>query len=429
MRIRLLNPRKPDFLPAREPGEFREGRARGTRTPRGPSPLAVWLGKVWKQLAIYTNWPALAAILVLTGIGLVSIAADRRADVSKQAAFLGVSLVAMAMFQAVNYQLLGRLAWGFYGLSLALIGYTIIGVKLGLPGVRATKGAANWIYFGTFSFQPAELMKLAFIMVLARYLRFRSNYRSVKGLLAPFGIAAVPLLFIMKQPDLGTALVFIPVLFVMLFAAGAKLRHLLPIVAAAVMLVPLAWMCGTDVPVFRHLPPVIKGYQRERVIAMFSRDARTLRGTGFQQEHAMTAIGSGGFTGKGFGNIPVGQMVPEAHNDMIFALVGEQWGLFGSAAVLIAYIVLFASGIEIAANNRDPFGRLVAIGIIAMFAGQAFINIMVSLRLMPVTGITLPFVSYGGTSLLASYMAAGLLLNIGQNRPLVMARDSFRFEE
>jgi cell division protein FtsW (lipid II flippase) len=251
----------------------------------------------------------------------------------------------------------------------------------------------------------------------------------VKGLLAPFGIAAVPLLFIMKQPDLGTALVFIPVLFVMLFAAGAKLRHLLPIVAGAVMLVPLAWMAGTDAPVFRHLPPVIKGYQRDRVVAMFSRDARTLRGTGFQQEHAMTAIGSGGFTGKGFGNIPVGQMVPEAHNDMIFALVGEQWGLFGSAAVLVAYIVLFASGIEIAANNRDPFGRLVAIGIVAMFAGQAFINIMVSLRLMPVTGITLPFVSYGGTSLLASYMAAGLLLNIGQNRPLVMARDSFRFDE
>ena len=143
----------------------------------------------------------------------------------------------------------------------------------------------------------------------------------------------------------------------------------------------------------------------------------------------MMAFGSGGLAGKGFGNIPVGQYVPEAHNDMIFSLVGEQFGLAGAAAVLVAYIVLFASGIEIAANNRDPFGKMVAVGIIAMFAGQAFINIMVSVRLMPVTGITLPFVSYGGTSLLASYMAAGLLLNVGQNRPLVMARQSFEFEE
>ena len=142
----------------------------------------------------------------------------------------------------------------------------------------------------------------------------------------------------------------------------------------------------------------------------------------------MTAFGSGGVVANGFGNIPVGQMVPEANNDMIFALVGERFGLFGAAAVLVAYLVLFASGIEIAANNRDPFGRLVAVGIVAMFAGQTFINIMVSLRLMPVTGITLPFVSYGGTSLLASFMAAGLLLNIGQNRPLVMARNSFEFE-
>jgi cell division protein FtsW (lipid II flippase) len=429
MRIRLLQPRKPDFLPARQPGEYREGRSRGTRTPRGPSPLAVWLGKVWKQLAIYTNWPALAAIFVLTGIGLISIWADPRADVYKQLVFLGIAVVGMTLFQAVNYQVLGRFAWGFYIFSLLLIFYTLVGVPLGLPGVKRTNGATAWIYFGTTSFQPAELMKLAFIMVLARHLRFRSNYRTFRGLLQPFGIAAVPLLLILKQPDLGTALVFIPVLFALLFAAGAKLRHLLPIIGSAVVLVPIAWLAGTDTPVFKYLPPIIKGYQRERVIAMFSRDERTLRGTGFQQEHAMTAIGSGGFAGKGFGNIPVGQMVPEAHNDMIFALIGEQFGLFGSAAVLVAYIVLFASGIEIAANNRDPFGRLVAVGIVAMFAGQAFINIMVAIRLMPVTGITLPFVSYGGTSLLASYMAAGLLLNIGQNRPLVMAKDSFRFEE
>jgi cell division protein FtsW len=153
-----------------------------------------------------------------------------------------------------------------------------------------------------------------------------------------------------------------------------------------------------------------------------------VKDTQYQTERALTAIGSGGPTGKGIGNIVVGRYVPEAHNDMVFALIGEQFGFIGSLIVLAAYIVLFAAGIEIAAATREPFGRLVALGIIAIMAGQAFINLMVVLRLMPVTGITLPFVSYGGSSLLASFMAIGLLLNIGQNRPIVMARESFEFD-
>jgi len=171
----------------------------------------------------------------------------------------------------------------------------------------------------------------------------------------------------------------------------------------------------------------VKQYQRNRVYAMFSQDPAVLQRTGFQQEHALIAMGSGGITGKGPGIIPVGQRVTEAHNDMIFALVGEQFGFIGSAAVLGAYLVLFAAGIEIAAATREPFGRLIALGIVSILAGQTFLNLMVTTRLMPVTGITLPFVSYGGSSLLASFIAAGLLLNIGQHRPLVMARESFEF--
>lgn len=142
----------------------------------------------------------------------------------------------------------------------------------------------------------------------------------------------------------------------------------------------------------------------------------------------MVAFASGGVSGKGFGNIPVGQSVPEAHDDMILALIGEQFGFFGSAVLLGSYIVLFAAGIEISASTREPFGRLIAAGVVAVLATQSFINLLVASGLMPVTGITLPFVSYGGSSLVASFMAAGLLLNVGQNRPLVMARESFRFE-
>ena len=397
------------------------------------------MNRIWQQLAIATNWPVLVAAGVLSALGLVSIYAEDPVDGTRQLVFLGIAVACMALFQAVDYRHIGRLSWGFYVVSLLLVLYTVVGRSVpGLPGVRLTKGACNWIRFGGFSLQPAELMKVAFILVLARYLRFRSNYRTFKGLIPPFALALVPVLLILKQPDLGTALVFIPILFAMLFVAGAKVSHLLAVVMIALSLSPIAWLAGEDpktgepysrLPGFRYLPTVVKDYQRARVRALFSgeNDLATQMKENYQTYRATIAFASGGPTGKGPGNIPVGQHVPEAHNDMIFALIGEQFGFLGSAVVLGAYIVLFAAGIEISGATKEPFGRLIALGIVAMLAGQTFINLMVATRLMPVTGVTLPFVSYGGSSLLASYMAAGLLLNVGQNRPIVMARDSFEF--
>ena len=402
------------------------------------------MNRLWQQLAIATNWPVLVAAAVLSSLGILSIWADNSTDGIRQLVFLGVAVACMALFQAVDYRKIGRLSWGFYVLSLLLVLYTVVGGMLDargmtpLPGTKITKGACNWIRFGSFSLQPAELMKVAFILVLARYLRFRSNYRTFKGLLPPFVLAMAPLVLILKQPDLGTALVFVPILFAMLFVAGARVGHLLAIVLIGVSFVPLAWMAGKDsvtgepysrVPGMKYLPTMIKDYQRNRVRALFTGDddPATSKKENFQTNRAMMALASGGPTGKGPGAIPVGQHVPEAHNDMIFALIGEQFGFLGSAVVLGAYIVLFAAGIEISAATKEPFGRLIALGIVAMLAGQTFINLMVVTRLMPVTGVTLPFVSYGGSSLLASYMAAGLLLNVGQNRPIVMARASFEF--
>ncbi len=389
--------------------------------------------KLWQQLAIATNWPVLVAVLVLSGVGILSIWAHPKANGPKQLLFLGIALVCMFAFQAVNYLIIGRWAWGFYLLSLLAVSYTVAGSRLSLPGVTSVNGAYNWIKIGGgLSIQPAELAKVGFVLVLARYLRFGSNYRTLGGLVPPFLLAAIPVGLILKQPDLGTAIVFGPILFGMLFVAGAKLRHLLGICAVGLCLAPLVWLSGDaesgapGLPILRHLPALVKPYQRARVMAMLSRDPAMLQGTGFQQEHALIALGSGGVTGKGAGEIPVGSKVPESHNDMIFALIGEQFGFVGSVVVLVAYIVLFAAGVEIAASTREPFGRLVAVGITAMLAGQTFLNLMVATRLMPVTGVTLPFVSYGGTSLLASYLSAGLLLNIGQNRPLVIARESFQ---
>ncbi len=407
------------------------------------SPRSGGFWRLWQQLAIATNWPVLVSVVVLCGLGLCSIWAHSitlrpgdpgRAEWQKQLAFIGIGAGCMFLFQAVNYLRLGRFAWGFYIASMLLIIYTITpGVpRHGFASVPVINGAHPWIKFGSFSLEPAELMKVAFIMVLARYLRFRSNYRRFKGLLAPFALALVPLVLIMMQPDLGTALIFIPALFAMLFVAGAKGRHLMAIVGLGIAVAPIMWLSGSgdgapNLPMLRHLPVMIKKYQRERVQAMFQDEAKTQRDKGYQQKLAITAFGSGGITGKGIGQIPVGQHVPECYDDMVFALIGEQFGLFGSAVVLGAYAILFAAGIEIASNTREPFGRLVAMGVVAMLAGQTFLNLTVCLKLMPVTGVTLPFVSYGGSSLVASFMAAGLLLNIGQNRPFVMARDAFEY--
>ncbi|MGF1634705.1 MAG: FtsW/RodA/SpoVE family cell cycle protein [Phycisphaerae bacterium] len=384
------------------------------------------MNRLWEQLAIAANWPILAAVGVLSGMGILSIWSNDPETGIKQLAFLLIAFGAMGLFQTVNYLKLGRLAWIFFSLSLLLVLYTVVGRYVGVPGVRMIKGACNWISFGPVSLQPAELVKVSFIMVLARYLRYRTTYRTLRGLLIPLGLALVPMVLILKQPDLGTVLVFIPTTFVMLFVAGAKLKHFAILGGICLALAPVGWLAGTELPVFRHLPSVVKEYQRERVYAMFRDDEATLMETGFQQHRALIAFGSGGVSGKGAGEIPIGHRVPESHNDMIFALVGEQFGFMGAMVMLVAYVVLFTAGIEIAGNTKEPFGRLLAVGVVACLAGQTFLNIMVCLKLMPVTGVTLPFVSAGGSSLIASFMAAGLLLNIGQNRPWMLSPEAFQ---
>ena len=389
------------------------------------------MNRLWQQLAIATNWPVLAAVAVLSILGVMSIWVDSPADGPKQLLFLAVAVGVLFLLQTVNYLILGRYAWALYFISLILIGYTLLGSLADnrLPGVHAVNGACCWIAFPGVSFEPSELMKISYILVLARYLRFRDNYRTMRGLLTPFLLTLLPAVLILKQPDLGVAALFVPTLFTLLFVAGAKVKHLLAIVALGAVLLPLLWFSGDEnVPLLNHLPSIVQKYQRARVAGLLSHDPKTLRQAGYQQLRALTAMGSGGSTGKGPGEIPVGHGIPEARNDMIFAIIGEQFGLVGSIAVLAAYIVLFIAGIEIASATREPFGRLVAVGIVALLAAQAILNLSVVMRLFPVTGVTLPFVSYGGSSLVASYIAAGFLLNIGQNRPLVIARDSFEFD-
>lgn len=388
--------------------------------------------KLFRQLSLASQWPMLAAVLVLTCMGMLTIWSDQPAAGKKQLLFLGIAVMCLGAFQLVDYRILGaRYSALLYIGSAVLIAYTVLGSIIRVPGVSARNSAYNWISFGPFSLQPSELMKVGFVLVLARYLRFRSNYRTIYGLIPPFALAAFPMLLILKQPDLGTALVFIPALFAMLFAAGAKVKHLFGVVGMGLAVMPFVWLCGLEgVPVFEHMPSIVKQYQRDRVYAMFSDDPDVEEtGTGMQQYRALIAMGSGGITGNGIGEVRAGKRVPERQNDMIFALIGEQFGFIGSVVVIACYMVIFVIGIETAGSTREPFGRLVAIGIVAMLSGQTFINLLVATKLMPVTGVTLPFVSSGGSSLIASFMSIGLLLNIGQKRPIVMGKKVFEYQD
>jgi rod shape determining protein RodA len=369
--------------------------------------------RLWRQLAIATNWPVLAALAVLSAAGIESIWALSPPLGTRQLIYLSVAVAALAAVQTVSYTRIGRWAWGFYLVSLLLVLYTAAGSKVSLPGVEKVNGAYAWINFGVLSIEPSELMKISFVLALARYLRFRGSYRTLPGLLPPFALATLPVALILLQPDLGVAALFFPTLLAMLFVAGARAKHIFLIVGLAIVLAPAFWFS-----------PLVRQYQRDRLAAMFGSDPQAA----YQQDRALSAMGGGGWLGKGMGNLSVSGHVPEAQNDMIFAVVGEQFGFFGSLVVLTAYIVLFAAGIEISAETREPFGRLVALGIVVLLATQTLLNLMVVMRLFPVTGVTLPFVSSGGSSLVASFIAAGLLLNIGQNRPLVMAREAFEFD-
>ncbi len=407
------------------------------------------MNRFWAQLAIATNWPILLAVALLSFLGTASIWAHDPLLGHKQLIYLAVAFGCLFLFQTINYRTIGRFGWPFYIFSLLLVLYTLAGKVINVPFVHGIKGAFAWINLKVgsqeISLEPSELVKVSFVMVVARYLRYRSNYRKVTGLLQPFALAIVPVILILKQPDLGIAALFMPTLLVMLFCAGARVKHMVAVLALGVAFMPIFWFAGPrydsdneatrhrvpriEVPILKYLPQMMKEYQRKRALAMFSHSARSAKNDDYQVNRALTAMGSGGWFGKGFGQIPTGRGVPEAHDDMIFSLIGEQFGLIGTFAVIGAFLVLFAAGIEIAAATKEPFGRLIAIGIVAMLACQSTINLMVCLHMMPVTGVTLPFVSYGGSSLIASYMAAGLLLNVGQNRPLMIGKEAFEFDD
>jgi rod shape determining protein RodA len=364
-------------------------------------------------------------------------------DWKKQVVFAAAGVFCIVLVNLFNYQRLGPFSYLLYGIMLALLGIILVD-KMGImtiPFVKDREGIHRWIKIGFgFQVQPSEFCKVAYILALAWYLRYRSNYRKLLGLIGPFALTLLAMVLILLEPDLGTVFLMMPILLAMLFVAGAKVKHLVLILCLGLLVSPLLWHFMLPYQRMRITSVLLQNDAIFEAAESHPRLAKILvgdpdklrtwrRAEGYHLLHSKQAITSGGLAGYGFARGPYIQYnyLPERHNDFIFATIAHQFGFPGCGLVLLLYTVILACAIELSWLNTDPFGRLVAVGIAAMFAVQVMVNVGMTLGLMPITGLTLPLVSYGGSSLLVNLIAIGLLNNIGKHRPFSVAKKPFEF--
>jgi rod shape determining protein RodA len=342
----------------------------------------------------------------------------------RQLAYLAGGVALMLAILQPAYQKIGRYVYPAYFITLGLLVLLVLDRYVDLPMVPVRKDVRRWVSLGPLSLQPSEFMKLVLVLTLARYLRFRDSYRRLQGLIVPFLLTLIPMALILAEPDLGTTLMLPPVLFLMLFVAGARLRHLTLLALLGAALLPALYLWG------------MKEYQRDRIRIVFRQDSPDERwhaGPGYQLRQSKIALGSGGLYGHGWGRgvfieSPT-SLLPEEHNDFIFALIGHQWGFIGCLLVILAYAAIVLFGLEVATITNDPFGRLIALGVVTMIVVQALLNMAMTAGLAPVTGMTLPFVSAGGSSLWANFLGLGLLVNVARRRPMLIAHPPFEHED
>ncbi len=352
--------------------------------------------------------------VLIMGMGLVSLYSATYGNVRvTQEVFYDqffcavVGLGVILILSRVDYRRFFDGAYVFYALNvLLLLGVLVVG--------RHALGARRWMDVGALSFQPSEIMKLALILALGRYFSNRRPSLSfdlrrqihVLGgdILFPLLLTALPMALIFKQPDLGTSLLILGIFLAILFASGLESKYICGFLIVCIGLIPWAW----------HF---LKGYQRMRLLVFLNPNIDPL-GAGYTIIQSKIAVGSGGLWGKGWLSGTQNQLnfLPERHTDFIFSVIGEEWGLIGTLFTLGCFFVLIKNGLDIARQQKDRFGMLVAVGIVAILALQVMINVGMVLGLCPVVGITLPLISYGRSSFLVFVVMIGLLLNLSKRR-------------
>lgn len=367
------------------------------------------------------GWICVLAALLLNVLGIVAIGTTEHAHAVRQVAHLCVGLFVAAVVAVPHYRWIHRASYPLLIIVVLMLVFVLI-PWVPESIVRPRNGARRWINLVLTDFQPSELAKIAYIIALAAYLRYRQNYRRFLGLLLPFVLTFIPLGLILIEPDLGTAMVFLPTLFAMLIAAGAKIKHLAVIILLGLIAAPMTY-------------PVMKPHQQDRIKAMIAQvrgDTRYVDDIGYQGARAMTLVGAGGVTGVGkekAGDLIRYNHLPEEHNDMIFAVICCRWGMLGAITTWGLFTLFAAAGLVTAGMSKDPFGRLVCVGIVAVVFTQMTINTGMTIGVLPITGLTLPFVSYGGSSLVVAWLMVGLVLSVALRRPAYLARKSFEFDE
>ena len=319
--------------------------------------------------------------------------------IRRQLLWVAVGSIGLILLANWDYKYIGTLAPFFYVFTILLL---LCVLYMSTP----IRGARSWLRIvGPVAFQPSEFVKLAVIIVLARFLSAYHRYRErLWFMLASLAIVLLPVFLILKQPDLGSTLIFIPILFSMLYVSGVKPRYLFFVFLLAVFSLPLLWM-------------FLKPYQQNR-LRIFINPSLDPMGLGYNAIQSKVAVGSGGFFGNGWlhGAQTHLKFLPERHTDFIFSVVGEEWGFAGGVAVLVLYMIIVFRGLGIAGQARDPFGRLLAVGIVVMFTAHVIINAGMTIGLMPITGLPLPMMSYGGSSMITALLSIGILEGIKAKR-------------
>ena len=360
-----------------------------------------------RRLIQYFDWGLMGLALLIGCVGMLTLYSAVTAETPapqkvlfyKQLLWFAFGLVAMVAAFLFNYKILDRWAQPIYIFCLFLL------IAVLLFG-RYVGGSRRWLIIGPISFQPSELVKIAVIISLARYYSKDAKTRgfTLRELVKPLLIVLLPMVLIVMQPDLGTAGLLVLIAGSITVFVKIERRSFAYLLASGAVFVPLVWF-------------FLKEYQKKRILIFFNPDRDPL-GAGYHIIQSKIAIGSGMFTGKGFlkGTQNALSFLPEEHTDFIFSVLAEEWGLLGSVALILLFLVLILWGLNVAHGCREPFGTIVAVGITAMIFWQVFINIGMAMGLMPVVGVPLPFVSYGGSSVLTTAVGIGLLLNVSMRR-------------
>lgn len=356
------------------------------------------------------DWGLLFLTLLLLGIGLIAlcsavfserfdIAAPNTSLIMKQLIAMGTGLGLMIIILFIDYRQLDRWSYVIYFFTLLLLIFV-------LYHGRVVAGSRRWIVLGMLRFQPSEIVKLSVIIVLGHYYArvVTDQGLSFKDLIIPLILTGLPCLFVLKQPDLGTsALIFLNA-SAMTWFVKVKKRTLIAIIAILLICLPIGWFS-------------LKDYQKDRIQSFLDPSSDPL-GSGYHVIQSKIAIGSGQMFGKGFlkGTQNDLAFLPEQHTDFIFSVLAEEWGFVGSITVVVTYLMLILWILYVANSSKDVFSKIVSVGICAMIFWQVVINIGMVMGLMPVVGVTLPLISYGGSSVVTSLIGIGIVLNISMRR-------------